>query len=101
MSVFDEFMSVLGQPMAVFGIVGQGVFFSRFLIQWIVSERKGESTIPLVFWYLSIGGAGLTLVYALWRRDPIFSVAQIIGLLVYTRNLVLISRSRRAGSKEP
>jgi len=93
--LFEGFMTVLGQPMALFGIVGQSIFFSRFLVQWIVSERRKESTIPVAFWYLSIGGALLTLVYALWRRDPVFSAGQSIGLFVYVRNLVLIRRQRQ------
>lgn len=88
-------MTVLGQPMALFGIVGQTVFFSRFLVQWIVSEKEGRSTIPVAFWYLSIGGACLTLIYAIWRRDPVFSAGQSIGLFVYARNLMLIARSKR------
>ena len=95
MSIFDEFMAVLGEPMAIFGIVGQSVFFSRFLVQWIVSERNKESQIPLAFWYLSLGGASLTFIYAVWRRDPIFSIAQLFGLCVYTRNLMLIRASKR------
>jgi lipid-A-disaccharide synthase-like uncharacterized protein len=101
MQYIDEFMAVLGQPMAVFGIVGQTLFFSRFLVQWIVSERKRESTIPLAFWYLSITGASLTFVYALWRRDPIFTIAQVVGLFVYVRNLMLIRRARRDGAAAP
>ena len=96
MNHFDEFMTVLGQPMALFGIIGQAVFFSRFLVQWVVSEREGRSTVPLAFWYLSIAGATLTLIYAIWRRDPVFTAGQSIGFFVYARNLVLIHRARRA-----
>ena len=96
MNVCYEFMSVIVQPMAVFGIIGQGCFSGRFLVQWIVSEKRKESTIPLAFWYFSIMGALLTLIYAIWRRDPIFTAAQCCGLLVYTRNLTLIRRNKRA-----
>ena len=92
MKYLQEFLVVFGQPMAIVGIAGQTLFFSRFLVQWIVSERSGRSTVPVVFWYLSIGGSILTLVYALWRRDPIFSIAQIVGFFVYVRNLRLIHR---------
>lgn len=91
----SEFLRVLLQPMAIVGVVGQTLFFSRFLVQWIASERKGESTVPEVFWYLSLVGGSLTLVYAIWRKDPIFTVAQATGLLVYARNLMLISRRKR------
>jgi lipid-A-disaccharide synthase-like uncharacterized protein len=77
------------------GFLGQALFTSRFLVQWIASERRGESIIPLAFWWLSLGG-GLTLLsYAIWRQDPVFIVGQATGLVVYTRNLVLIGRKRR------
>ena len=74
----------------VIGFVGQGLFASRFIVQWIYSEKKGESTIPLVFWYLSIfGGIGL-LVYAIFRKDPVIISGQSFGLFIYLRNLILI-----------
>jgi len=90
--MLKEFMDVLMQPMAILGLIGQTAFFSRFLVQWIVSEKKGESVVPVSFWYLSISGGILTLIYAIWRRDPIFTMGQSIGILVYSRNLVLIHR---------
>jgi lipid-A-disaccharide synthase-like uncharacterized protein len=78
------------------GFLGQALFTSRFLVQWIVSERLGESVIPLAFWWLSILG-GLTLLsYALWRQDPVFILGQATGLVVYARNLILIFRKRNA-----
>ena len=74
------------------GFIGQGFFASRFIFQWIYSERKGESSIPLIFWYLSIfGGIGL-LTYAIFRKDPVIISGQLFGLLIYTRNLILIYR---------
>ena len=76
----------------VLGLVGQGVFASRFLLQWIVSERKGESVIPVAFWYLSLGDAALLFTYAWLRRDPVFMLGQATGAIVYVRNLVLIRR---------
>jgi lipid-A-disaccharide synthase-like uncharacterized protein len=82
----------------VVGFLGQALFFSRFLLQWIASERRGESVVPRGFWYLSLGGAALLLAYAIWRRDPVFILGQSFGFLVYTRNLVLIrNRARDAG----
>tara|TARA_B100000963_G_C22337158_1_gene541306 strand:+ start:149 stop:445 length:297 start_codon:yes stop_codon:yes gene_type:complete len=72
------------------GFVGQGLFASRFIVQWIYSEKKGESYIPLVFWYLSIfGGMGL-LTYAIFRKDPVIIVGQLFGIFIYLRNLILI-----------
>ena len=72
------------------GFVGQGLFASRFIVQWIYSEKKGESTIPIIFWYLSIfGGIGL-LTYAIFRKDPVIILGQSFGILIYLRNLILI-----------
>ena len=81
----------------VLGFAGQACFFSRFLVQWIVSERKGESTVPVVFWVLSIVGALVLLAYSVHREDPVFIAGNSIGLVVYVRNLVLIRRKRLAG----
>jgi len=74
------------------GLVGQGAFFSRFLCQWIASERAGRSVVPTTFWYLSLAGSSLLLVYAIHRREPVFLLGQLFGGFVYTRNLVLIGR---------
>ena len=78
----------------IIGFTGQGLFASRFIVQWIHSERKGESHIPIIFWYLSIfGGLGL-LIYAIFRKDPVIITGQLFGILIYTRNLVLIYRKQ-------
>ena len=76
------------------GIFAQVIFFSRFLVQWIVSEKKGESVIPVAFWYLSIAGAIMLLCYSIWRRDPVVILGQSVGLVVYVRNLILIYRKK-------
>tara|TARA_B100001250_G_C19787182_1_gene784744 strand:- start:1596 stop:1898 length:303 start_codon:yes stop_codon:yes gene_type:complete len=74
----------------IIGFLGQGLFASRFIIQWIYSEKKGKSIIPIQFWYLSIfGGIGL-LVYAISRQDPVIIIGQVFGIFIYTRNLYLI-----------
>ena len=76
----------------IIGFVGQGLFASRFIVQWIYSERKKESSIPISFWYLSIfGGLGL-LIYAISRKDPVIITGQLFGIIIYTRNLVLIHK---------
>jgi len=82
----------------VLGFAGQACFFSRFLVQWIASERRGESTVPVVFWVLSIVGAVVLLAYSIHREDPVFIAGNSIGLVVYVRNLVLIRRKRLAGA---
>ena len=77
------------------GFMGQAVFASRFLVQWITSERQKRSVIPHAFWYLSILGGATLLVYAIYRGDPVFIVGQAGGLFIYSRNLRLIARERR------
>ena len=77
------------------GLLGQGLFFSRFLVQWIASERRKESVIPLYFWYLSLSGGIILFFYAMHIRDPIFILGQSCGVFVYARNLILIFRKKR------
>jgi len=78
----------------VIGFCGQALFSMRFVVQWIASERRGRSYIPVAFWYLSLAGGLTLLTYAIFRRDPVFIVGQAFGLLVYGRNLALIGRER-------
>jgi len=84
----------------VIGFAGQALFFSRFLVQWIVSEIQRRSVVPLAFWFLSLGGAVLLLCYGFFRRDPVIVLGQSVGFLVYSRNLVLIYRERRQSSSQ-
>jgi lipid-A-disaccharide synthase-like uncharacterized protein len=72
------------------GFVAQGLFTARFLVQWIASERARASVIPISFWFFSVGGGFLLLIYALYRRDPVFIAGQGLGLFVYLRNLYFI-----------
>ena len=74
----------------VIGFVAQGLFFGRFFVQWIASERKGESTVPVAFWFFSVLGGSMLLLYALHQRDPVFILGQAGGLVIYLRNLMLI-----------
>jgi lipid-A-disaccharide synthase-like uncharacterized protein len=76
----------------IVGFAGQAAFFLRFFVQWISSERRGESHIPVAFWYLSLAGGALLLAYAIVRRDPVFIAGQAFGSVVYGRNIVLIRR---------
>lgn len=78
----------------VFGFAGQGCFMMRFVYQWYVSERKGRVVIPLPFWYFSVMGGIMLLIYATHRRDPVFMIAQGLGITIYLRNLMLIYRPR-------
>jgi lipid-A-disaccharide synthase-like uncharacterized protein len=74
------------------GFLGQILFSMRFLVQWIASEKRGESVVPVAFWYFSIGGGLLLFAYSLWRVDPVFIVGQSLGVFIYSRNLYLIHR---------
>ncbi len=78
------------------GFLGQGLFFGRWVVQWIASERTAESRVPISFWYMSLIGGLITLTYAIYRMDPVFIAGQSIGSVVYIRNLVLIYRTDHA-----
>ncbi len=78
----------------IIGFIGQGLFASRFIVQWIYSEKIGRSAVPIIFWYLSIfGGIGL-LLYAIFRKDPVIISGQTFGILIYLRNLILIYKRK-------
>ena len=79
----------------VIGFAGQLLFGLRFLVQWVCSEIKKESHIPIVFWYFSILGGIILLTYAVYRKDPVFILGQSTGIIVYARNLRLIYKRNR------
>ena len=83
------------------GFLGQLLFTSRFLVQWLASERRRDSVVPNAFWWFSLAG-GLTLLsYAVFRlKDPVIIVGQGAGVFIYTRNLYLIARARRESGAE-
>ena len=78
------------------GFAGQLVFTTRFIVQWIVSERHKRSVIPVAFWYLSLAGSLTLLSYAIHKRDPVFILGLSLNSLIYIRNLSLIYRPGRA-----
>jgi len=77
------------------GFVAQLLFTGRFLVQWIASEKQNRMVIPIAFWFFSIGGGLLLLVYAIHRRDPVFIAGQAFGVFVYARNLYFELRDRK------
>lgn len=79
----------------ILGFTGQSMFFMRFFVQWLYSEKHKRSLIPTAFWYFSLGGSTLLLAYAIIRRDPVFMIGQSTGFIIYIRNLRLIARERR------
>ena len=78
------------------GFVAQFFFTMRFLVQWIASERAKRSVVPIAFWFFSLFGGALLLVYAISRQDPVFIAGQAMGLVIYIRNLWLISKEKKS-----
>ena len=76
------------------GFFGQGLFFMRWVVQWVASERNAVSHVPIAFWYLSLIGGLITLAYIIYRKDPVLILGQSVGALIYLRNLVLIHRKQ-------
>jgi lipid-A-disaccharide synthase-like uncharacterized protein len=98
LATWAESRRVLGLDwsiLSVFGLIGNAIFSARFLVQWIASERRGESIIPTSFWYLSIAGSLVLLVYFAVRRDPVGTLAYLPNCFIYVRNLWLIRRRNR------
>ncbi len=79
----------------VIGFTGQAMFFMRFFVQWLYSEKHHRSLIPTAFWYFSLAGSFFLLAYAIIKKDPVFIVGQSTGFIIYTRNLTLIRREQR------
>jgi lipid-A-disaccharide synthase-like uncharacterized protein len=82
--------------LVVLGMIGNATFSMRFLMQWIASERQGESVIPISFWYWSIAGSIIMCLYFIFRRDPVGILAYLPNSLIYIRNLALIRRRKFA-----
>jgi lipid-A-disaccharide synthase-like uncharacterized protein len=78
-----------------FGVIAQVLFGLRFIVQWIASERAGRSVMPLTFWFFSMGGGVLTLIYGLARRDGVIIIGQALSIFIYIRNLMLIFKEER------
>jgi lipid-A-disaccharide synthase-like uncharacterized protein len=84
----------------IIGFSGQTLFFLRFFFQWLHSEKQRKSVIPEIFWYFSLSGGLLLLVYAILRQDIVFIVGQSTGTIIYLRNIYFIRRERRKALRE-
>ncbi len=84
----------------ILGLVAQAMFMMRFVVQWIASERVGRSIVPVAFWFFSIGGGVLLLIYSVIRQDPVFIAGQSLGLIIYFRNLYFIFREKKQARAE-
>lgn len=90
--------SAVGVAWVALGFLGQLLFTGRMLVQWLASERSRRSVVPVAFWWMSLGGATMLLVYFVWRKDIVGVVGQATGWLIYLRNLRLIHRGGLAGA---
>jgi lipid-A-disaccharide synthase-like uncharacterized protein len=81
------------------GLLGQGAFTARFVVQWFASERKRETVMPVAFWWLSLAGGLITLTYVVHLGSLALTLGQSMGLFVYVRNLMLVSKARRRAAK--
>lgn len=81
------------------GFSGQALFTSRFLVQWVASEKKRDSVMPVAFWWLSLAGGTVLLSYAIHIKDPVIILGQSMGLVVYIRNLMLVAKGKRRAAK--
>jgi lipid-A-disaccharide synthase-like uncharacterized protein len=82
-----------------FGLVAQLAFAARFLVQWIMSERAGKSVVPMAFWFFSVAGGTMTLIYGLVKREPIIIFGQLLSNVIYVRNIMLIWKNHARGSQ--
>ena len=78
----------------VLGIIGQLIYTSRFIYQWIYAEKHQESDLPLKFWVISLMGSSLIFTYGIFRNDPVLIAAHFFGGIVYVRNLFIIKKSK-------
>ena len=92
--------SWFGRFWVLFGLGAQLVFTARFLVQWIASERRGKSYVPVIFWYLSLIGGAMLFSYAVfWKHDLVVAVGQTTGIVVYVRNLMLLHKEEREAKR--
>jgi len=92
---FREIALRFREPWVMFGTLGQLIFTARFVVQWIASERKRKSVIPLAFWFLSIGGSLMVLIYGIKTKEPIIILGQAGGSFIYIRNLILLAKEKK------
>ena len=96
--LYDVFVAKFDFWLA-FGLIAQLFFTARFLVQWISSERAGKSVVPMAFWFFSMGGGLMTLVYGIVKREPVIIVGQALATIIYVRNIMLIVKNRGRASE--
>jgi len=98
--LYDVFVAKFDFWLA-FGLIAQLFFTARFLVQWISSERAGRSVVPMAFWFFSMGGGLMTLVYGLVKREPVIILGQALATIIYVRNIMLILKDRASRLRTP
>ncbi len=96
--LYDVFVAKFDFWLA-FGLIAQLFFTARFLVQWVSSERAGKSVVPMAFWFFSMGGGLMTLVYGIVKREPVIIVGQALATIIYVRNIMLIVKNRGRASE--
>lgn len=91
--------SWIGVAWVMLGFAGQGAFFGRMWIQWVVSERSRQSIVPEAFWWLSLAGGVLLFAYFAWRQDIVGVLGQTSGVVIYARNIRLIHKQQRRAAR--
>jgi lipid-A-disaccharide synthase-like uncharacterized protein len=71
-------------------LIGQGLFTGRMVVQWLASEKHKKSVVPPMFWWMSLVGSTVLLIYFVWRKDVVGVLGQAFGWSIYIRNLLLI-----------
>jgi len=93
---------ITAEPMwGIIGFFGQAVFGTRFILQWIVSEYKKKSHVPTAFWFLSLLGSLILLVYSIHREEPVFILGFSLNTFIYIRNIHLIYTNSKASQARP
>jgi lipid-A-disaccharide synthase-like uncharacterized protein len=95
----EKLFTQMTDPWVVFGFAAQFMFMMRFVLQWLASEKRQKSYVPVAFWYFSLAGGLMLFSYAVRQQDPVFIFGQGLGCFIYIRNLVLIYRRKAALSK--
>lgn len=98
--MYDVFVAKFDFWLA-FGLVAQLLFTARFLVQWISSERAGRSVVPMAFWFFSMGGGLMTLIYGFVKREPVIIIGQGLATIIYLRNIALILKEKRSKESKP
>jgi lipid-A-disaccharide synthase-like uncharacterized protein len=86
----------ISSSLMLWGVIGQCVFTFRFIYQWLYSEKRQQSVLPIGFWIISITGSIMVLSYAIFRKDPVLFTGQLFGVVVYSRNILLGLRQNQS-----